>query len=221
MRVAPAPDSLPRIDGADAHLRRADPVLARLIDDDGPLPTGPDSRGRPPDLYGALVRSIAGQQLSVKAAAAIWRRLVDRYDGRPPTPAEILAEDPEELRAAAGFSRAKVAYLRSLAERVTSGELRLEELERLPDVDVIRELTAVKGVGEWTAHMFLMFTLHRPDVLPVGDLGVRNAAMRLYGLDAPPAPAALAEIAEPWRPYRTRASLYLWRSLDNAPVDLP
>ena len=163
------------------------------------------------------MRSIAGQQLSVKAAAAIWRRLVDRYGGRTPTPAEILAEDPEELRAAAGFSRAKVAYLRSLAEHVESGALRLDVLERLDDAEVVRELTAVKGVGEWTAHMFLMFTLHRPDVLPVGDLGVRNAAMRAYGLAAPPAPADLTTLAEPWRPYRTRACLYLWRSLANVP----
>ena len=165
------------------------------------------------------MRSIAGQQLSVKAAAAIWRRLVDRYDGRAPTPEEVLAEDPETLRAAAGFSRAKVAYLRSLAERVQSGELRLEALHELPDAEVVRALTAVKGIGEWTAHMFLMFTLHRPDVLPVGDLGVRNAAMVLYGLEAPPSPAALTEIAEPWRPHRTRGSLYLWRSLENTPVE--
>ena len=99
-----------------------------------------------------------------------------------------------------------------------SGELEIDRLSELPDDEVIRELTAVKGIGEWTAHMFLMFTLHRPDVLPVGDLGVRNAAMRAYGLDAPPPAAALEQIAEPWRPYRTRASLYLWRSLDNEPV---
>jgi len=193
--------------------------MAALIDDfGGPLPTEPDSRGRPPDLYGALVRTIAGQQLSVLAARAIWRRLTERYDGRPPMPQEILAEDPETLRAAAGFSRAKVAYLRSLAEHVLDGELELERLAELSDDEVIRELTAVKGIGEWTAHMFLMFTLHRPDVLPVGDLGVRNAAMRAYGLAAPPKPAELEALAEPWRPHRTRASLYLWRSLENAPV---
>jgi DNA-3-methyladenine glycosylase II len=207
------------IDGADAHLRRADPVLARLIDDfGGPLPLERDARGRPPDLYGALVRSIAGQQLSVKAAAAIWRRLLERFDGATPTPEQILADDPEALRRAAGFSRAKVASLRSLAEHVQSGELRLEALERLPDEEVVRALVAVRGIGEWTAHMFLMFTLHRPDVLPVGDLGVRNAVQRAYALEAAPAPAQLTEIAEPWRPYRTRASLYLWRSLQNAPM---
>ena len=194
--------------------------MARLIDDHGgPLPAEPDARGRPADLYGALVRSIAGQQLSVLAARAIWRKLTARFDGRTPTPEEILADDPEELRAAAGFSRAKVAYLRSLAEHVVAGELELDRLAELPDEEVIRELTAVKGIGEWTAHMFLMFTLHRPDVLPTGDLGVRNAAMRAYGLEKPPGPAALAELGEPWRPHRTRACLYLWRSLDNVPVE--
>ena len=164
------------------------------------------------------MRSIAGQQLSVLAARAIWRRLTERFDGRTPTPEEILADDPEALRAAAGFSRAKVAYLRSLAEEIVMGALQLDRLAELPDEEVIRELTAVKGIGEWTAQMFLMFTLHRPDVLPTGDLGVRNAVMRAYGLEAPPKPPEMQAIAEPWRPYRTRACLYLWRSLANAPV---
>jgi DNA-3-methyladenine glycosylase II len=164
------------------------------------------------------VRSIAGQQLSVKAAASIWGRLLERYDGHPPTPEQILADDPDAMRTACGFSRAKVAYLRSLAEHVLSGELELDRLADLPDGEVIRELTAVRGIGEWTAHMFLMFTLHRPDVLPTGDLGVRNAAMRAYDLAAPPAPAELEAIAAPWRPHRTRACLYLWRSLDNEPL---
>jgi len=164
------------------------------------------------------VRSIAGQQLSVLAARAIWRKLIERFDGRTPTPREILADDPDALRAAAGFSRAKVAYLRSLAEHVLAGELELDRLAELPDEEVIRELTAVKGIGEWTAHMFLMFTLHRPDVLPTGDLGVRNAVQRAYGLEAPPKPAEMQALAEPWRPYRTRACLYLWRSLANQPV---
>jgi DNA-3-methyladenine glycosylase II len=163
------------------------------------------------------VRTIAGQQLSVLAARAIWNRLLAHFDGRVPTPQEILDEDPETLRAAAGFSRAKVIYLRSLAEHVLDGALELQRLAELDDDEVIRELTAVKGIGEWSAHMFLMFTLHRPDVLPVGDLGVRNAAMRAYGLPAPAKPAELEALAEPWRPYRTRACLYLWRSLENAP----
>jgi DNA-3-methyladenine glycosylase II len=189
--------------------------MAGLIDDfGGPLPTEPDARGRPPELYGALVRSIAGQQLSVLAARAIWRKLLAYFDGRVPTPREILDEDPETLRAAAGFSRAKVAYLRSLAEHVLDGRLELERLAELPDDEVIRELTAVKGIGEWTAQMFLMFTLHRPDVLPVGDLGVRNAARAAYGVETPD---ELRELGERWRPHRTRACLYLWRSLQNTP----
>ena len=204
----------------DDHLRVNDPVMARLIDAyGGPLPLEPDSRGRPHDHYGALVRSIAGQQLSVKAARSIWNRLLERYGGETPTPEQILAEEPEEFRAACGFSRAKVAGLRSLAEHVVDGRLELGRLEDLDDETVIAELVAVRGIGVWTAQMFLMFTLHRPDVLPVGDLGVRNAAMRAYGLPKPPAPDELTAIAEPWRPYRTRASLYLWRSLDNVPSE--
>jgi len=192
--------------------------MAALIDDfGGPLPEERDSRGRPADLYGALVRTIAGQQLSVLAARASWTKLLAHFDGRVPTPQEILDQDPETLRAAAGFSRAKVVYLRSLAEHVLAGELELERLAELPDDEVIRDLTAVKGIGEWSSHMFLMFTLHRPDVLAVGDLGVRNAAMRAYDLPAPPEPAELEALAEPWRPHRTRACLYLWRSLENTP----
>jgi len=137
--------------------------MAALIDDfGGPLPEERDSRGRPADLYGALVRTIAGQQLSVLAARAIWTKLLAHFDGRVPTPQEILDEDPETLRAAAGFSRAKVVYLRSLAEHVLAGELELERLAELPDDEVIAALTAVKGIGEWSSHMFLMFTLHRP-----------------------------------------------------------
>ena len=192
--------------------------MAALIDDfGGPLPEERDSRGRPADLYGALVRTIAGQQLSVLAARAIWTKLLAYFDGRVPTPQEILDQDPETLRAAAGFSRAKVVYLRSLAEHVLAGEFELERLAELPGDEVIRALTAVKGIGEWSAHMFLMFTLHRPDVLAVGDLGVRNAAMRAYDLPAPPKAAELEALAEPWRPHRTRACLYLWRSLENTP----
>ena len=202
---------------AVAHLRSADPVLVEIIDAAGPL--GDARAGRPDreDHYGALVRAIAGQQLSVLAARAIYRRLTDRFGGRPPTPAEILADEPEELRAAAGLSRAKVGYLRSLAERVVSGELELERLDELSDEDAIVELVAVKGLGLWTAHMFLMFHLERPDVLPVGDLGIRRAIERAYALDGLPDAPAIEEIAVPWRPHRTLACRYLWRSLQNEP----
>ncbi len=202
---------------ASEQLSEADPVLGALIAAVGPL--GSSRSGRPDrdDHYGALVRSITGQQLSVKAASSIYARLTARFGGRPPTPQEILADDPEELRAAAGLSRAKVSYLRSLAEHVLSGELELERMNKLPDEQVQAELLAVKGIGVWTSHMFLMFHLGRPDILPVGDLGIRRAIERAYGLDELPAAAQMEEIAEPWRPHRTLACRYLWRSLDNEP----
>jgi DNA-3-methyladenine glycosylase II len=197
-------------------------VLAGLIDAVGPLGNSRSGRGRAGsgsnDHYGALVRAITGQQLSVLAARAIYGRLTARFDGRPPTPAEILADDPEELRAAAGLSRAKVGYLRSLAEHAISGELELERLDSLSDEEVVAELVAVKGIGLWTAQMFLMFQLERPDVLPVGDLGIRRAIERAYALTELPDAATMERIAEPWRPQRTLACRYLWRSLQNEPA---
>jgi DNA-3-methyladenine glycosylase II len=192
-------------------------VLASLIETVGPLPATREGRPERSDHYGALVRSIAGQQLSVLAARAIYGRLIARFDGRPPTPQEILDDNPEELRAAAGLSRAKVSYLRSLAEHVLSGELELERLDALPDEEVIAELVAVKGLGLWTAQMFLMFHLERPDVLPVGDLGIRRAMERAYALDGLPQAPEMERIAAPWRPHRTLACRYLWRSLQNEP----
>jgi DNA-3-methyladenine glycosylase II len=201
------------------HLRAADPVLAAIIAAHGPegLPARNPSHD-PDDHYGALLRSIVGQQLSTKAAAAIYGRVLERFGGRPPSPQEVLDDDPEELRAAAGLSRSKVSFLRSLAVHVLDGELELERLDALMDDAVIAELTAVKGIGTWSAHMFLMFQLQRPDILAVGDLGIRRAMERAYGLDELPAPAAMEAIAEPWRPYRTLACRYLWRSLDNEPT---
>jgi DNA-3-methyladenine glycosylase II len=200
-----------------AQLRAADPTMAAIIDAVGPK-LGDARAGRPADHYGALVRAIVGQQLSTKAARSIYLRLTERFDGSTPTPAQVLADEPEELRAAAGLSRAKVGYLRSLAEHVLSGELELERLDDLDDDTVIAELVAVKGLGMWTAHMFLMFHLQRPDVLPVGDLGIRRAIERAYGLDALPDAPEIERIAEPWRPHRTLACRYLWRSLDNEPT---
>jgi len=198
---------------AEEHLRRTDPVMAALVEAFAPLPERPRSG----DHYAALVRSIVGQQLSTKAARAIHARLLDVFGGHEPTPREILAADPDELRGAAGLSRAKVAFLRSLAEHIESGELELARLDDLPDEEIVAELVAVKGVGVWTAHMFLMFQLRRPDVLPVGDLGIRRAVERAYRLRDLPSASELEERAEPWRPYRTLACRYLWRSLDNAP----
>ena len=191
-------------------------MLAALVERLGPPRRRRDTL-RPADHYGALVRSIVGQQLSTKAARAIYGRLCARFGGRTPSPGEVLADDAEELRAAAGLSRAKVSYLRSLAEHVRSGALELERLDELSDEDIVAELTAVRGLGEWSAHMFLMFHLDRPDVLPVGDLGIRRAVMEVYGLGELPSPAELQRIALPWRPHRTLACRYLWRSLDNEP----
>jgi len=193
-------------------------VLRELIDRAGRLPAIRDGRPERDDHYGALVRAIVGQQLSVYAARAIYGRLTARFGGRPPSPAQILAEDPEELRSAAGLSRAKTGYLRSLAEHVISGELELERLDELPDESVIEELVAVKGLGMWTAQTFLMFQLERPDVLPTGDLGIRRAIERAYALAELPGPAEMEAIAAPWRPYRTLACRYLWRSLRNEPT---
>ena len=199
------------------QLRAADPVLAALIAVHGPLDEEARRRGRPADAYGALVRSIVGQQLSTKAARAIYERLTGLFDGRTPSPHELLGADPETVRAV-GLSRPKVGYLRDLAARVLDGGLELERLPELSDKDVSAQLVAVKGLGQWTADMFLLFHLGRPDVLPVGDLGVRRAAERAYGLPGLPSAAELTTIAEPWRPHRSLASLYLWRSLDNEPT---
>lgn len=200
------------------QLRASDPVLGGLIDQVGTEGIGDTGRERPSDHYGAMVRSIVGQQLSTQAARAIYQRLIERFNGRAPTPDEVLAEDPEQLRAAAGLSRAKVGFLRSLAEHVLDGSLELHKLGRLSDEQVIEELVAIKGIGLWTAHMFLMFHLKRPDVLAVGDLGIRKAVMLAYGLPELPGPAQIESIAEPWRPHRTLACEFLWRLLDAKPV---
>jgi DNA-3-methyladenine glycosylase II len=203
---------------AVAALREADPVLRDVIDDIGTGGLQDFRHYLPSDSYATLIRAIAGQQLSNAAAASIYNKLLGRYGGRAPTPAEILADDPEELRVAAGLSHAKVKYLRSLAEHVLDGSLDLDRLDDLPDEEVIAELVAVKGLGLWSAQMFLIIHLQRPDVLPAGDLGIRKAIMNLYGLPAVPGAAEVTEIGEAWRPYRTLASLFLWRSLHATPI---
>jgi DNA-3-methyladenine glycosylase II len=192
-------------------------VLRRLIDERGPIDPRTDRRGSRPDAYEALARAIVGQQLSTKAAASIWRRVQGSFGGQTPSPRQLLAADPERVRGA-GLSRAKVDFLRDLARRVESGELDLDRLAGLPDEDVIAALIEIKGVGRWTAEMFLIFHLGRPDVISTGDLGLRRAVRNAYGLDELPGPTEFERIAEPWRPHRTLACLYLWRSLDNAPV---
>jgi DNA-3-methyladenine glycosylase II len=196
---------------------RADPVMARLIDDHHKLVRADLKRERGGDAYGALVRSIVGQQLSTKAAATIYGRMLELFGGHTPTPKELLKVDPDKIRAA-GLSRPKIAYLRDLAVHVEEGTLELERLPDLPDEEVTAQLTAIKGLGQWTADMFLMFHLGRPDILPVGDQGIRRAVMVEYRLRKLPDPKRLEKIAKPWRPYRTLACLHLWSSLDNVPA---
>ena len=211
----------PRSKAPQKHLRGSDPVLATVMDEVDaagaapawpPEPGVPGAPGTPTDSYGALVVAIIRQNISLSASQAIHRRLTDRFGGRTPTPQEILGDDPDRMRTAAGLSRAKTTSLRSLADCLVTGRLDLDRLGDLSDEDVVARLTAVKGIGTWTADMFLMFHLHRPDVLPVGDLTLRRAVQRAYGLGQPPKPAELRRIAEPWHPYCTLACRYLWAS---------
>src|SRR3954468_20736846 len=204
----------------DRALMRADKVLKRVMEDRGPLDPEIDRRGSRPDPFEAVARAIVGQQLSTKAARSIWEKLVTQFGGETPNPKALLRKRPQTLRKA-GLSNAKVEFLRDLAKRVTDGRLDLERLKDLPDEDVVAELIEVKGVGQWTAEMFLIFHLARPDVVAVGDLGIRRAVQIAYGMDDLPGPEELEKLAEEWRPHRTLACLYLWRSLDNTPVETP
>jgi DNA-3-methyladenine glycosylase II len=148
----------------------------------------------------------------------IYGRILDLFDGSTPTPEQLLEAEETDLRGA-GLSGRKVEYIRDLASHVIDGELELERLPELSDEEVIEEIVAVRGLGVWTAEMFLLFHLERPDVLSGGDLGIRKAIQIEYELDEMPPPTQVVEIGEPWRPHRSLASLYLWESLANAPVD--
>ena len=201
---------------AAQHLRDADPTMADLVERYGLIDRDARRRGRSADPFGVLVQAIIGQQVSVAAARSVRGRLEAHFGAWPPPPSALASASDEALRSC-GLSRQKAGYTRDLAGRVDTGSLVLDALERHDDAEVTNALTAVKGIGIWTADMFLIFHLDRPDVLPVGDLGVRRAVERAYGVPGL-GPARLAEIAEPWRPYRSIASLYLWESLDNAPA---
>jgi len=194
-------------------IARRDPVLRDLMRRHGPCGLA-DSQHTDP--FQALVHAIISQQLSTKAAATIAARVDGLLDGLP-TPARVSVVADVQLRGA-GLSGQKVGYLRDLCRRLEDGSLRLDALDTMPDEEVIAALTGVKGIGRWTAEMFLMFRLHRPDVLPVGDLGIVKAVKSAYKLRTFPSPARLTRLGEAWRPYRSVACWYLWASLGNVPV---
>ena len=196
------------------HLSKHDEKLRPIIARAGLARLEPHT-----NYYGALVSSIVSQQLSVKAADAIQKRFLALFDGQFPTPKQILSVSVEDLRAI-GFSYAKGRYVHDLAQHIIDGKITFERIPEQTNQEIIAELTDVKGIGEWTVHMFLMFCVGRLDVLPVGDLGVKNGIRALYGLDDAPAPAEITALAREynWAPYESVASWYIWHSLDNKPV---
>jgi len=194
-------------------LARRDPILRDLMRMHGPCGLAARQHSDP---FKALARAIVGQQLSARAAATIFSRFEALFDAFP-TPAQVLAVPDDRLRSV-GLSSQKLGYLRDLCRRIVEGELPLDVLDRMDNEAVIENLTQVKGVGRWTAEMFLIFRLQRPDVLPVGDLGIVRAVQRAYKLRKAPSPDRLTRIGEAWRPYRSVACWYLWASLNNEPT---
>jgi len=207
---------------ARAALAAADPTMAALIERVGEIDIATRLRRRgeerPADAYGALLRAIVGQQLSTKAARTIYGRVRDLFGGTTPSPEQLLEAGEKDLRAC-GLSGRKVEYVRDLAAHVLSGELELDRLGELSDEEATEEIVTVRGLGRWTAEMFLIFHLERPDVLSGGDLGIRKAVQVEYELEEMPAPRRVLEIGEPWRPHRSLASLYLWESLAGVRPD--
>ncbi|MBX6334814.1 DNA-3-methyladenine glycosylase 2 family protein [Candidatus Saccharibacteria bacterium] len=199
---------------AARHLAEHDPVLAPIIKRAGPCTMRPHR-----NYYQELVESIISQQLSVKAAAAILKKFVALFGGTFPSPEQILSKDIETYRSV-GLSRNKAMYIRDLAQHVIDGAVQFDHLDALSNDEIVAELTAVKGIGEWTAHMFMMFCMGRPDVLAHGDLGIRNGIQKLYGLKKLPDAATIRRIAQKnnWHPYESVACWYVWYSLDNKPV---
>ena len=203
-----------RLQKAADHLAEYDATLRPIITRAG-LPTFRPHR----EYYRELGGSIISQQLSVKAAATIERRFCELFGGAFPEPAAIVQRTVDELRPA-GLSRAKAIYIRDLAQHVLDGKVRFDKLDRQTNDEVIAALTDVKGIGEWTAHMFLIFCMGRLDVLPTGDLGIRNGIRKLYKLDQLPSPQQIVSLAQEhsWHPYESAASWYIWHSLDNVPA---
>jgi DNA-3-methyladenine glycosylase II len=191
------------------NLKKADPVIGRLIEEIGPCRIRFLDPG-----FEALVKAIVYQQLSGKVAAMLFDRLSAAVGNSRLTPEAVLRLTRVKMRAL-GLSRQKIAYIRGLAEQAESGEIDFQALRRMPDEEVMRYLTRLKGIGVWTVHMFLIFALRRPNVLPSGDLGIRAAVRRAYGLQELPTPAEVEELARNWHPYATIASWYLWRSLEE------
>jgi DNA-3-methyladenine glycosylase II len=205
-----------RRDRALAALKASDRKLARLIDATEPIDTKAWRRARPlGDPFSVLVYSIIGQHISGYAAQAIAGRLQERFGGRMPSPPELLTLEAADFRAI-GFSGRKVEYVRSLAEHIISGDLQVDQLDKLSDDTVREQITASRGLGRWTADMFLLINLERPDILPIGDLGIRSAVQRLYRLDHLPSPREVEAIGEKWRPNRSLASFYQWASSRQA-----
>ena len=196
-------------------LMRRDPILRLAIKQIGPCLMADRQRT---DHLMALVGAIVSQQLSTKAAATIFGRFVALFPGSQTPTAEAIAAQSDAALRGVGLSGQKVGYLRDLSARIADGRLRLDELEELPDEQVIERLIAVKGFGRWTAEMFLMFRLHRPDVLPAGDLGIVNAIQRLYRLRKRPDAKRILRMGDAWKPYRSVASWYLWQTLRNEPL---
>jgi DNA-3-methyladenine glycosylase II len=201
-------------------LAATDPTMAALIERIGKIDLATRLKRRqeerPNDAYGALLRAIVGQQLSTKAARTIYGRVLEIFDGSTPSPEQLLETSDADLRGA-GLSGRKVEYVQDLARHVISGELELGRLDELGDEQVIEEIVAVRGLGQWTAEMFLLFHLERPDVLSGGDLGIRKAIQIEYGMEEMPTPTEVVELSERWRPHRSLASLYLWESLAAVP----
>ncbi len=202
-------DKVPYARKARTHLSKADPVLARIIAEVGALGIQPRR-----ERFQALVRNIIFQQLAGAAANAIYGRFVGLFPGVDfPSPDQVLAKTDAQLRSV-GLSEKKVLYIKDLAAHVRDGKLNFHRFHRMTDEEIVAHLTQVKGIGKWTAEIFLMFNLGRPDVMPADDLGVQNAVQRHYRMRQRPNRKRLLKHAERWRPYRTAAAWYLWRSLD-------
>ena len=199
----------PDYSAARRHLMKCDATLRDVIKRVGPCGL---HAAAPRDPFETLCVSIASQQLSTKAAATIFGRFADLFPNRKPTPERVMTLSDAQIRAT-GFSRAKVLFIKDLAAHVLDGRLDLKRLKKHSDEEVMQQLVAVKGIGRWTAEIFLMFRLGRPDVLPADDLGLMNAVHRAYRLRKRPDAKKLRQMGEMWRPYRSVASWYLWQSL--------